>query len=295
MTDLDENITLWLLELTVEHKSPTTRKTYRDAVRAYREWCADHGLPDEITRDAVRAYLAAMLEGGAAATTTRLRHAALRQFSKWLTKEGIIPEDVLLTIPPPKIDAKVVPTLSDDELKALFAACKGKDFRDIRDTAIVRLMAECGLRAGEVIALGVSDVDLNRGLVTVRRGKGGKGRTVSVGPTTAVALGRWLRVRKTHRLAEKDNLWLGAGGKQLGYHGLEGTMKMRAQRAGITGFHLHRLRHTAATRWLRAGGSEQGLMAIAGWANRAMIDRYTGASAAERAADEAKKLGLGEL
>jgi integrase/recombinase XerD len=55
------------------------------------------------------------------------------------------------------------------------------------------------------------------------------------------------------------------------------------------------MRHTAATRWLRAGGSEGGLMAVAGWSNRAMIDRYTGASAAERAAEEARGLGLGDL
>ena len=55
------------------------------------------------------------------------------------------------------------------------------------------------------------------------------------------------------------------------------------------------MRHTAATRWLRAGGSEGGLMAIAGWSTRDMIDRYTGASASERAADEARGLGLGEL
>lgn len=46
------------------------------------------------------------------------------------------------------------------------------------------------------------------------------------------------------------------------------------------------MRHTMATRWLRARGSEAGLMAVAGWSNRQMIDRYTGASASERAAEE---------
>ena len=63
----------------------------------------------------------------------------------------------------------------------------------------------------------------------------------------------------------------------------------------MKGFHLHLLRHTAATRWLRAGGSEQGLMTVAGWSSRAMLDRYTGASAAERAAAESRGLGLGDI
>jgi site-specific recombinase XerD len=295
MDTMDENVRDWLLELEVERKSEATRKTYRDAVTAYRRWCAANGYPDEISKEAVVKHLAACLANGGAATTTRLRHAALRQFSKWLAREEIIPEDPLLKIPPPKLDSKVVPVVSDDELRRLFAACRGKDFRDRRDEAILRLMAETGMRAGETVALTVGDVDLNRGLVTVRRGKGGKGRVVSIGPTTSVAIGRWLRLRRTHRLADTPALWLGAGGKGLGYHGLEGALQARARSAGIDGFHLHRLRHTAATRWLRHGGSEQGLMATAGWSSRAMIDRYTGASAAERAAEEAKKLALGEL
>jgi hypothetical protein len=46
---------------------------------------------------------------------------------------------------------------------------------------------------------------------------------------------------------------------------------------------------------LRRGGSEQGLMSVAGWSTRSMIDRYTGASASERAAAEARELHLGDL
>ena len=69
--------------------------------------------------------------------------------------------------------------------------------------------------------------------------------------------------------------------------------------AGIEGFHPHVLRHTAAQRWLSADGSadgsEGGLMAVAGWSRRDMLDRYTRATAAERAAEESRRLNLGEL
>jgi hypothetical protein len=47
--------------------------------------------------------------------------------------------------------------------------------------------------------------------------------------------------------------------------------------------------------WLYKGGFEQGLMSIAGWSDRHMLDRYTRATASERAADEARRLSLGEL
>jgi integrase/recombinase XerD len=55
------------------------------------------------------------------------------------------------------------------------------------------------------------------------------------------------------------------------------------------------MRHTAAARWLYAGGSEQGLMSMAGWTDRSMLDRYTRATASERAMDEARGLALGDL
>jgi hypothetical protein len=55
------------------------------------------------------------------------------------------------------------------------------------------------------------------------------------------------------------------------------------------------MRHTAAHRWLAAGGSEGGLMAVAGWTRPDMLMRYTKAQAASRAAAEARTLNLGEL
>ncbi|MGH9248879.1 MAG: helix-turn-helix domain-containing protein [Acidimicrobiales bacterium] len=53
--------------------------------------------------------------------------------------------------------------------------------------------------------------------------------------------------------------------------------------------------YTAAHRWLAKGGSESGLMAMAGWTRTDMLVRYTKARASERAAQEARRLNLGEL
>jgi len=193
------------------------------------------------------------------------------------------------------MDQKVVRELTEEEIKALFAACQGKTFRDRRDEAIVRLMNETGARAGEVIGMSTSDIDLRDGRAVIRRGKGGKGRPVPFGPKTGRAIDRYLRMRRTHRLAETPNLWLGDRGRAFGYDGLYGALKRRAKMAGITGFHPHVLRHTAAGRWLEAGGSEGGLMAVAGWSRRDMIDRYTKSTSERRAAEEARRLNLGDL
>ena len=293
--DLEAMLPSWELSMRAERKSASTITNYARGVRSFLRWCADNGHSPALDKTLAKMWVADLLDAGAEPATATARQLGLRRFSAWLEDEGEIPDDPLLGLRSPKIDKKVTDSLTDDELRRLIKACAGKDFRDRRDEAIVRLMAETGMRAGEVVGLEVADVNLDRGLATVTRGKGGKGRISPFSPQTGLAIDRYLRLRRIHRLADSPTLWLGDRGKGLSYDGLYVALKYRAGLAGLTGFHPHLMRHTAATRWLRAGGSEGGLMAVAGWATRDMIDRYTGASASERAADEARGLNLGDL
>lgn len=297
MTPADISLLLgsWELSLRAERKSPQTLKSYGDGVRGYLRWAEEAGLEANLSRAQVRGFVDTLLTNGAAASTARSRQLAVRRFSAWLAEEGEIEIDALVGMKPPKIDQTVVEPLGSDQLKALIKACSGPDMRDKRDEAIVRLMLETGARAGETAVIQISDVDLARGVVVIRRGKGGKGRVVPVGPEIAKAIDRYIRARRTHRLAGSDDLWLGDRGKKFGYDALHKTLAMRAAKAGIENFHPHLLRHTAAHRWLAAGGSEGGLMAVAGWTRPDMLMRYTRAQASDRAAEESKRLNLGEL
>jgi integrase/recombinase XerD len=289
----------FLLHLRAERKSPQTVKTYGDGIRLFLRWCGaelrNAVTQFELDRPTVDKWIASLLEHGAEPATARSRQLAVRRFSAWLAAEGEIPADELARLSPPRLDVKAVHPIDDDQLRALLAACKGPDLRDKRDEAIIRLMVETGARAGEILALQVADVDLAAGTAVIHRGKSGKGRRVPFGPRTGAAVDRYIRARRRHRLAATPALWLGTAGRGFAYHGLRDTLAYRAQRAGISGFYLHRLRHTAAHRWLAAGGSEGGLMAVAGWTRPDMLLRYTKARAEQRAADEARKLNLGDL
>ncbi|MFG3619069.1 tyrosine-type recombinase/integrase [Nocardia sp. NPDC047654] len=293
--DLAALLPSWLLALKAERKSTWTVKSYGDGVRAFLRWCAANQTDPVLDRSTVQAFIIAALDGGSAPATALAKQFALRRFSAWLADEDEIDRDELLGLKPVKLDVKVTDSLTDDQLKALIRACQGRELRERRDEAIVRFMAETGARAGEVIGITVDDVDLTRGLATVRRGKGGRGRVVPLSAQTCRAIDRYLRVRRGHRLADTPVFWLGVDGKSFGYDALRKTLAYRAELADIKNFHPHLLRHTAATRWLAAGGSEGGLMAVAGWKRRDMIDRYTAATASERAAAEARGLGLGDL
>jgi site-specific recombinase XerD len=281
----------------VERKSPQTVKSYGDGVRAYLNWCAANDKPVVLDRRQLREFIDGLLTSGAKPATAVSRHLAVRRFSGWLAEEGEQAVDPLYGLRSPKLDKPVIEPLTDDQLRALLKACRGPDLRDKRDEALVRLMFTTGARAGEVVALQVADLNLRSVPPTaiIRRGKGGKGRVIPLAVEVAAAIDKYMRARRSHKLKDDPALWLGDRGKHFSYDGLHKTLAMRAQIAGVAGFHPHRLRHTAAHRWLTKGGSEGGLMAVAGWTTSEMLMRYTKAQASARAAEEAQRLNLGEL
>lgn len=294
MDDLELLLESWELNLRAERKSPQTIKSYGDGVRAYLRHVGPGGTID---RRQVREWVDHLLTTGSKPATAVSRQLSVRRFSAWLTEEGEQATDPLIGMKPPKMDKPVTEPLTDDQLRALLKACKGGEVRDKRDEAIIRLMYTTGIRAGEVVGINVSDLRLTDqpSKIIIRRGKGGKGRTVALAPEVAGAIDRYRRARRTHRLAASEALWLGDRGKGFTYDALHKSLRMRADLAGVAGFHPHLLRHTAAHRWLAAGGSEGGLMATAGWSSPEMLQRYTRARASDRAAQEAIRLNLGDL
>jgi site-specific recombinase XerD len=280
-----------------ERKSPQTIKTYGDGVRGYLKWCAATEAPAAIDRTQLRRFVDDLLTAGARPATAVSRQLAVRRFSAWLTEEGETEADLLLGVKSPQLDKPVVEPLTDAELRNMIKACAGRELPDRRDEALLRLMFTTGIRAGEAVGLGRGDLDIKALPPTaiIRRGKGGRGRVIPLPVEVAVAIERYLRVRKDHRLADTDALWLGDRGKGFSYDALHKTLAMRAEMAGVTGFHPHKLRHTAAHRWLSKGGSEGGLMAMAGWTRPDMLMRYTRAQASARASEEAQRLNLGQL
>jgi site-specific recombinase XerD len=292
----------WQTALRAENKSPGTLAIYADGATRYLNWCADRDLLP-MSRAALNSWIAGLLDAGAAPGTARIRQLAVRRFACWLTAGGEIQAYPFPGVKAPHVEPPLVEPLTDDQLRALIGTCavpdadesSGETLHHHRDEAIIRLMFETAIRSGELIDLQLDDLDLIARLITIRRGKGGRGRIIPVGQATTEALLAYLDARERHPLAHTPDLWLGNSGRQFGPEGLTRSLRRRAQRAGVEGFRPHRLRHTAAHRWLAAGGSESGLMAIAGWTRTDMLVRYTRARASERAAVEARRLNLGEL
>ena len=145
-----------------------------------------------LRREHVEAFMDELNQRTKPATASN-RFRALQQFFKYLEEEDEVERSPMERMRRPVVPVEPVPVLSTEQLRALLSACEGKDFEPRRDTAVVRLFVDTGMRRAELLGLRVDDVDFDQDVALVM-GKGRKPRACPFGNKTGLALGRYLRL-----------------------------------------------------------------------------------------------------
>lgn len=282
--------------LKAEGKAGGTLRLYGQSVRFFSEWLESDGQTptlDNLNRGNVREWLAHLDEVGMAANTRKTRFRGLHRFAQWCVEEVELETNPMAKLRTPVEKPKPVPIVPDADLRALLDTCKAKDFAARRDLAIFRVLIDTGVRVGELAAMGhgpdVLNLDTGAALVNGKTGQ----RFVYLSPKTIQALDRYLRMRRGHRWAASDALWLGERGPMTP-DGIRERLNVRCAQAGLDHLHPHQLRHTWAHDFLSNGGQEREAMRLAGWSSDAMLQRYGAAGADARAAMAARRMQRGD-
>jgi site-specific recombinase XerD len=209
---------------------------------------------------------------------------ALRTFFNWLQSEELIKENPFMRLKAPKLDTKAVQALFPNEIEQLFKICSGKTVLDIRDTAILSMFLDTGLRVSELANLNMEDVNLDTGSILVKNGKGNKQRIVRIGTRAQKALWKYTLYRK----GESNKLFLNRSGVPLALNGVKILIKHMGKKANVK-VHPHQLRHTFAISFLRAGGDVFSLQYLLGHSTLQMTQRYLQSLNANDAANAHKK------
>jgi site-specific recombinase XerD len=285
VTSLESLVKGYLLSCKTESKSTRTVAGYQMVLNNFIWYCLQQKFPDvqHLTAMHIKYFLmylgsethrwnstsptAKKLVNG---TTVNTYFRRLRTFFGWLKREGLVSANPFENLKTPKLENKIIQSLTPAEIERLFKVCAGKSILDVRNRTIISILLDTGLRISELTNLDVEDVDLDSGSILVRHGKGGKQRTVHIGNVAQKLLWKYISV---YRTGEQTRLFLNRSNEPLDLNG----MKILIRRLGIKAkirLHPHMLRHTFAITFLRNGGDVFSLKFLLGHSTLSMTEKY---------------------
>jgi integrase/recombinase XerC len=263
-------------------RSAHTRRAYLGDLRSLFAFLDGQGRGlSDLSLPVLRSWLAAGAGAGAARTTLARRTSAVKTFTAWAVRRGLLAGDPATRLQVPKARRTLPSVLRPDQaLAAMSAAKSGSQQGDplaLRDRLIVELLYATGIRVSELCGLDVDDVDHTHRLLRVL-GKGNKQRSVPFGEPAAEALQAWLADGRPALVAAESGpaLLLGARGRRLDVRQARTVVHQTVAAVdGAPDMGPHGLRHSAATHLLEGGADLRVVQELLGHSSLATTQLYT--------------------
>jgi len=271
----------------VRGMSPESTRRYYSSLRIYVQYLSsinqDLLLVDKNTIKGFLDYL--RRERRVGQKTVENYFCALSSFYEFLEYEGYIDRNPINSVRKRYLrrykdndDGQVRKLISVEDMARLI-----NSVLDIRDKAIIALLAKTGIRRNELIKLDVDDVDLIEGSIRLKPTPKRTNRTVFFDDETAIILHRWLRARASRNHKNSSALFINNEGGRLNRNGVYTVVTKAAERIGLHDpssertedhFSPHCCRHWFTTHLRRAGMPREFIQELRGDVRREAIDIY---------------------
>lgn len=285
---LAQHIERWLEDVVKRTRRPRTLENYRDMARL-------HILPrlgtmklTQLQPAHLQQLYGAISDGGLSPKSVRIVHGVLHCALKQAVDWNLVPRNVASLANPPRVIRKEIQVFDPTQARHLLTTAT-----DGRWLALMTMALATGMRQGELLGLTWGDVDLDAGLVRVRRRLGrdgelaetktGGGRRVIDIPASTVKTLREHKRRQNEERLMLGGEWHDQGllfcthqGKPLNYRNMTREYKALLKKADLLALPFHALRHTAATLLLLQGVHPKVVQERLGHANISMtLDTYS--------------------
>lgn len=270
--------------------SPHTLAAYRNDLTDFLGFCERLGRPvTDVDHRVLRTYLANLETRGLQRTSIRRRASVIRRFYRFCEREGIVSANPAELLTLPKGRSRLPKVLKPAEVGRMLLHAEARTDTNgphapppeaWRDLALVEVLYDAGLRAGEACALRIDEIDLARGWIRVEQGKGGRDRVVPLADPAVVAVEAYLS-RGRSVLAERagapsDSLFLNMRGRAMTTRDVRRVIQ-KLGLASLDGRPIwpHLLRHSFATHLLEGGADLRSVQELLGHADVGSTQIYT--------------------
>ena len=284
---LGDFVKQWLDYLRVRNYAAGSLTHREHQMRYFLVWCGDRGVtkPIDITVAVMERYQRSLYhakkENGRplSARSQHTRLSTIRRFFRWMAKMRHVEMSPCETLDMPRLERRLPKAiLSVAEVEAIMSVPDVTTPMGIRDRAILEVLYSTGVRRAEICALKVHDLDVDRGTIIVRQGKGKKDRMIPIGSRAVMWVEKYVEEVRKLLVREPDDgtLFLTRFNLPFSPERMAELVRQLIDDANIgRSGSCHLFRHTMATLMLEGGADIRFIQAMLGHASILSTEIYT--------------------
>lgn len=251
----------------VKKTSENTKLSYQRDLKKLRMFLEERNVEtvSQMKEDDLQAYIEKLSDEQFKPTTISRNIASVKAFVGYLVEQGMLSENVALSLKAPKIEKKVPEIMTMNEVVTLLEQPSKHSPKEIRDKAMLELLYATGIRVSELISLRLEDLNLQMSYIICKDKN--KERMIPFGVKAKLALEAYLTLARTQLLEGTDEriLFVNCSGLPMSRQGFWKIIKYYAKKAGIVSdITPHTLRHSFAAHLVENGADLRSVQEMLG-------------------------------